>query len=117
MGIPELVGGPTLRLPLRHFKISFNPGDMQRLGHYGSVYLVVMVGAPWGRIVVSHGDALIDASFSALTVAKPSTLGGRTVHGTGRRGSLRCEVPRRHHRSGPGERPSSPFPRAAPRAR
>ncbi len=79
----ELVRGPTLRLPLRHFNISFNPSDMQRLGHYGSVYHEVMVSAPWGRIVVSHGDALIDASFSTLTVAKPSTLAGPTVHGAG----------------------------------
>jgi hypothetical protein len=79
----ELVSGPTLRLPLRHFKISFNPSDTQRLGHYGSVYHVVMVSAPWGRIVVSHGDALIDANFSTLTVAKPATLAGRTLRGTG----------------------------------
>lgn len=79
----ELVRGPTLRLPLRHFQISYNPSNLQRLGHYGSVYHEVMVSAPWGRIVVSHGDALIDADFSTLTVAKPRLLSGPTVRGAG----------------------------------
>lgn len=79
----ELVVGRTLRLPLRRFKIGFNPTDLDRLGRYGSVYHHVMVSAPWGRIVVSQGDALIDASFHALTVAAPPSVAGRTVRGRG----------------------------------
>jgi hypothetical protein len=79
----ELVVGRTLRLPLRRFKIGFNAMNLDRLGRYGSVYHHVMVSAPWGRIVVSHGDALIDARFQALTVAAPSSVAGRTVRGRG----------------------------------
>ncbi len=79
----ELVTGKTLRLPLKRFKISFNPSNLERLGRYGSVYHRVMLSAPWGRISVSHGDALIDRSFSTLTVAAPRTLSGRKLHGHG----------------------------------
>ena len=79
----ELVTGRTLRLPMQRFKISFNPSTLNRLGRYGSVYHRVTVSAPWGRISVSHGDALIDPKFSALTVAAPRTLSGRTLHGRG----------------------------------
>ncbi|MHB8230478.1 MAG: hypothetical protein ACYDG0_06775 [Vulcanimicrobiaceae bacterium] len=79
----ELVTGPTLRLPMRNFKISFNPGKVERFDRYGSVCHHLMVSAPWGTIVVSHGDALIAGDFSALTVAGPSSLAGSTLRGTG----------------------------------
>lgn len=79
----ELVTGPTLCLPLTRFKIGFNPSNLQRLGRYGSVYHRVMVTAPWGSITVSHGDALIAADFSALTVVAPSSRTGPTLHGSG----------------------------------
>ena len=79
----ELVTGRTLRLPLRRFKIGFNPTNLDRLGRSGSVYHHVMVSAPWGRIVVSQGDALIDTRFHALTVAAPASVAGRTVRGRG----------------------------------
>ena len=79
----ELVAGRTLRLPMNRFKIGFNPSTLNHLGRYGSVYHRVTVSAPWGRIAVSHGDALIDSKFSALTVAAPRSLSGRTLHGRG----------------------------------
>lgn len=79
----ELVAGSTLRLPLRHFKIAFNPAQEQRLGRDGSVYHHLMVSAPWGRIVVSQGDALINPDFTALTVAAPASHAGSTVRGRG----------------------------------
>ena len=79
----ELVTGPTLRLPMKDFRISFNAKYTQRLGRYGTVYHHVIVSAPWGRIKVSHGDAMIDGSFSSLTVAAPATLAGSTLHGNG----------------------------------
>ena len=79
----ELVSGRTLRLPLQRFKISFNPSTLTHLGRYGSVYRRVMLSAPWGRITVTHGDALIDATFTALTVAAPPSVAGRTLKGRG----------------------------------
>ena len=79
----ELVSGRTLRLPLQRFKISFNPSTLTHLGRYGSVYHRVMLSAPWGRITVAHGDALIDATFTALTVAAPASVAGRTLKGRG----------------------------------
>ncbi len=79
----ELVTGRTLRMPLQRFKISFNPSTLTHLGRYGSVYHRVMLSAPWGRITGSHGDALIDAKFTALTVAAPASVAGRTLQGRG----------------------------------
>lgn len=79
----ELVAGPTLRLPMKDFKISFNAKYTQRLGSYGTVYHHVIVSGPWGTIVVSSGDALIDGTFSTFTVAAPVTLAGPTLHGSG----------------------------------
>jgi hypothetical protein len=79
----ELVKGPTLRLPMMRFRIEFNPADVDGFGRHGSVYHHLMVSAPWGRIVVAHGDALIDANFSTLTVAAPASLAGSQLHGRG----------------------------------
>jgi hypothetical protein len=79
----ELVSGRTLRMPLQRFKISFNPSTLTPLGRYGSVYHRVRLSAPWGRITVTHGDALIDATFTMLTVAAPASVAGRTLHGRG----------------------------------
>ncbi|MGH8297928.1 MAG: hypothetical protein ACRES6_01440 [Steroidobacteraceae bacterium] len=78
----ELVTGRTLRLPMTHFKITFRPTDLEGLGRYGSVYHQVKVSAPWGTIVVAHGDAMIDGNFNTLTVAAPAALAGPTLHGT-----------------------------------
>lgn len=79
----ELVAGPTLRLPMQDFKISFNAKYTQPLGHYGSVYHHVIVSAPWGRIVVSQGDAMIDRHFRTLTVAAPAKSAGSRWYGKG----------------------------------
>jgi hypothetical protein len=56
---------------MTQFKITYKPTEVERFGGYGSVYHLVTVSAPWGRIVVSNGDALIDASFGTLTIAAP----------------------------------------------
>jgi hypothetical protein len=77
----ELVAGRTLRLPMTQFKITYKPTEVERFGGYGSVYHLVTVSAPWGRIVVSNGDALIDVSFGTLTIAAPPGLTGSTLHG------------------------------------
>ena len=79
----ELITGSTLQLPLRHFKIAFDPAEEQHLDHYGSVYHHLMVSAPWGRIVVSHGDAMINRKFTALTVVAPPSRVGSTLRGRG----------------------------------
>ncbi len=42
----EFVTGPTLRLSMRNFMISFNPSNVERFGRYGSVYHHLMVSAP-----------------------------------------------------------------------
>lgn len=79
----ELVAGPTIALPMVGFKISFNPRDIQSLPPYGSVYHTLVVTAPWGRIQVSGGDALISNHFRVLSVAVPVDVNGSDVQGRG----------------------------------
>lgn len=79
----QLVTGPTLSLPMQDFRIGFNALYVDRFGRYGSVYHRLMVSAPWGKIVVSHGNALIGPKFRTLTVAAPPTLSGSTLRGNG----------------------------------
>ncbi|HEY2476746.1 MAG TPA: hypothetical protein VGI19_18340 [Candidatus Cybelea sp.] len=77
----EFVTGTTLRLPMTHFNITFNPSDVEQFENLGSVYHNLTVNAPWGSITVSSGDALISPDFKLLTVAAPPTLAGPTLEG------------------------------------
>lgn len=77
----EFVTGTTLRLPMTHFNITFNPSDVEQFENLGSVYHNLTVNAPWGSISVSNGDALISPNFKVLTVAAPPALTGRALAG------------------------------------
>jgi hypothetical protein len=110
----QLVAGPTLHLPMMDFKIAFNPMDVDRFGRYGSVYHRLMVSAPWGRIVVSDGIALIDPKFSTLTIAAPSTLAGSTLRGTGWTLTLSAGTSIVRDRKKPGSYTVTPRRPAAP---
>lgn len=79
----DLVSGPTITLPMTHFKITFNPRDIETLAQYGSVYHTLNVSAPWGTIVVSGGAALISKNFHVLRVAAPADARGNIVQGQG----------------------------------
>lgn len=78
----EFITGPTLSLPMTHFKMSFNSDTDQRFGNHGFVYRQITVSAPWGKIVV-HDSAMISRNFSVLTVPAPSSIAGPTLHGPG----------------------------------
>lgn len=77
----EFVTGATLRLPMTHFNINFNPSDVEQFETFGSVYHQLIVNAPWGSIVVNGGDVLISPDFKVLTVAAPASLTGSTLQG------------------------------------
>jgi hypothetical protein len=77
----EFVAGATLRLPMTHFNITFNPSDVEQFEDLGSVYHNLTVNAPWGSITVSGGDALISSNFKVLTVAAPPSEAGTTLKG------------------------------------
>lgn len=79
----ELVVGPTIALPMTHFKIKFNPRDIETFATYGSVYHTLTVAAPWGTITVAGGDAMISTDFSVLRVAAPPAVRGSVVQGQG----------------------------------
>lgn len=77
----EFVTGATLRLPMTHFNINFNPSDVEQFESFGSVYHRVTINAPWGSITVSGGDALISQDFKTLIVAAPPSTTGATLQG------------------------------------
>ena len=77
----EFVTGATLRLPMTHFNITFNPSEVEQFENLGSVYHHLSINAAWGSITVSAGDALISPDFKTLTVAAPSSVAGTTLQG------------------------------------
>jgi hypothetical protein len=77
----EFVNGTTLRLPMTHFNITFNPSEVEQFENLGSIYHNLSINAPWGSITVSGGDALISPNFKVLTVAAPSSVAGSTLQG------------------------------------
>jgi hypothetical protein len=79
----ELVAGSTITLPMAHFRIRFDPRDIETFAPNGSVYHSLTLSAPWGTITVSGGDAMISNDFRFLTVAAPSDVRGSTMKGEG----------------------------------
>jgi hypothetical protein len=78
----EFVTGSTLRLPMKHFSINFNPSEVEQFENFGSVYHNLTINAQWGSITVADGDALISPDFKILTVAAPLSVTGATLRGT-----------------------------------
>lgn len=79
----DLVEGGTLTLPMTGMHITFNPRDIETFDPYGSVYHTLTVTAPWGRMTVTGGDAMITKDFRFLTVAAPRQITGITLRGKG----------------------------------
>jgi hypothetical protein len=96
-------GGPRLELPLRAMQFEFDPTQVTPVEGLGSVYQTLTLRDVWGEITAASG-ALIDPSFTRLTVAAPGPDGlsgpgwrlrlapGYRIAGPGADGALRPEV-------------------------
>lgn len=78
-----LVQDPVLTLPAAaHFNFGFDPNAVVPLPGYGNVYPTLHVSDDWGTLEVEKG-ALLNSSFSTVTVTAPKDPSGRQVTGDG----------------------------------
>jgi hypothetical protein len=79
----RLVEGPVLTIPLRNMRMSFDPGNLVPLEGLGTVYPNIRVVDAWGVLTVARGGALLNQTFSAVSVAAPADTAPRPVRGDG----------------------------------
>jgi hypothetical protein len=70
----RLVEGPVLSLPLRNMRMSFDPGNLVPLGDLGTVYPNIRVVDVGGVLNVTRGGALMNKTYSAVSVPAPSDV-------------------------------------------
>jgi hypothetical protein len=79
----RLVEGPVLTIPLRRMRMSFDPGNLVPLEGLGTVYPNIRVVDAWGVLTVTRGGALMNQTYSGLTVPAPSDTTQRPLRGEG----------------------------------
>jgi hypothetical protein len=79
----RLVEGPVLVVPLRSMRMSFDPGNLVPLDALGTVYPNIRVVDVWGILTVSRGGALMNATYSSITLAAPADASRRPARGDG----------------------------------
>jgi hypothetical protein len=65
------------------FHPSVNPSEAEQFETFACVYHKLVLVAPWGKITVSGGDALISTDFKTLTIAAPSSPTSTTLQQRG----------------------------------
>jgi hypothetical protein len=78
----SLVDGPVLRLPMKEMQVSFDPNTLITMPPEGVVYPKLHVSDLWGVLEVTDG-ALIDSSWSAVTVRAPAKADSGGLSGPG----------------------------------
>ncbi len=78
----RFVDGPVLVIPLTHPDVQFNPGNLQPLREFGTVYPTMILADPWGTLTVTKG-ALLNTNWSEVHVAAPTDTTARPVEGDG----------------------------------
>src|SRR5262249_32453905 len=79
----EFISGTTLLLPMKKFKISFNPSKVEQFLSNGSVYHTLTLSDGWGALTVAGGDALINTAFDQCVLQLPSNIHGPVIQGPG----------------------------------
>jgi hypothetical protein len=62
--------------------MQFNPGNLLPLDSLGTVYPDIRVVDVWGILTVSRG-ALMNPTFSRISVSAPGSLGASPIQGDG----------------------------------
>jgi len=79
----RLVEGPVLSIPLRSMRMSFDPGTLVPLEEFGTVYPNIRIVDAWGVLTVTGGGALLNKTYSGITVPAPSDSALRPLRGDG----------------------------------
>ncbi len=77
-----LVDGPVLVLPLTKFQMSFRPSELVPIEGVGTVYPILTLVGPWGKLEV-HKASLITSDFKQAYVAALFKVEGTTLTGDG----------------------------------
>jgi hypothetical protein len=77
-----LVDGPVLKLPLGKFQMSFRPSELVPIEGVGTVYPILTLVGPWGKLEVRKAS-LITSDFKTAYVAAPFKAEGTTLVGDG----------------------------------
>jgi hypothetical protein len=77
-----LVDGPVLMLPLSKFQMSFRPSELVPIEGVGTVYPILTLVGPWGKLEVNKAS-LIATDFKKAYVAAPFKTEGMTLTGDG----------------------------------
>lgn len=78
----RLVDGPLMVIPLQKMSMQFDPNTLQPLDALGTVYPKIRIVDAWGILTVT-GGALMNPTFSTITVPAPSDFYGGPVRGDG----------------------------------
>lgn len=80
----RFVEGPTLTLPLREPRVSFDPNRLEPLEELGTVYRTLDLIEAWGSLEVREGGgALMTSDWSRLTLPAPAGPPGPKLEGDG----------------------------------
>jgi hypothetical protein len=75
--------GPVLELPLGQIQISFDPGKVETLEGFGTVYGMLRLSDRWGVLVCDGSGGLIASDYHRAVVPAPADTAGRRLTGPG----------------------------------
>jgi hypothetical protein len=81
--LEKLVLGSVIELPFSNMNIFFDPSNLVPLKEYGTVYPNLRITDDWGILTVEEGGALINPSWSNVTISHPVKLQDNIVLGEG----------------------------------
>ena len=79
----RLVDGPVLLIPLQKMNMQFNPGNLVPLDSLGTIYPDIRIVDVWGILTVSSGGALMNSTYSKLSIQGPENTNGSLLRGPG----------------------------------
>lgn len=74
--------GPVLVIPLQKMSMQFNPGNLQPLDSFGTIYPNIRIVDVWGILTVSEG-ALMSPTFEKIQVPAPAEPKAQPIRGEG----------------------------------
>ena len=78
-----LVDGPVLVARQKGLGTVFDPNTLVPLGAEGTVYPTGTFTAPWGKLQVTEGGALVSPDFTTVRVPAPADTAARPLRGRG----------------------------------
>jgi hypothetical protein len=78
-----LIDGPVLIAHQTGLGTTFDPNTLVPFGDAGTIYPTGTFSAPWGKLEVTEGGALVSPDFTLLRVPAPADTAARPLRGRG----------------------------------